>query len=288
MAAGKEIRAKIGSVKNTQKITKAMEMVAASKMRRAQDRMQASRPYAEKIRNIIGHIAYATPEYRHPYMVVRKTVKNVGYIIVSSDKGLCGGLNVNVFKAAIQDIKKWRDQDVNIQLCLIGRKANAFFRRVGGRVISTASDLGDTPHLEELIGPIKIMLDAYKNGELDRLFIVHSHFINTMTQRPEVSQLLPLPMNNEDKALQYHWDYLYEPDAATVLDSLLTRYLESQAYQGVVENVACEMAARMVAMKSASDNAGSLIKELQLMYNKQRQAAITQELSEIVAGAAAV
>jgi len=288
MAAGKEIRAKIGSVKNTQKITKAMEMVAASKMRRAQERMQASRPYAQKIRNIIGHIAYATPEYRHPYMEVRKTVKAVGYIVVSSDKGLCGGLNVNVFKALIQDIKKWRDQDVNIQLSLVGRKANAFFRRVGGKVVSSVSDLGDAPRLEDVVGSVKVMLDAYKSGEIDRLFIVNSRFINTMTQRPEVMQLLPLASDNEEKELQYHWDYIYEPDAQTVLEGLLTRYIESQTYQGVVESVASEMAARMVAMKSASDNAGTLIKELQLMYNKQRQAAITQELSEIVAGAAAV
>ncbi|MBA3581474.1 MAG: F0F1 ATP synthase subunit gamma [Gammaproteobacteria bacterium] len=288
MAAGKEIRAKIGSVKNTQKITKAMEMVAASKMRRAQERMQASRPYAQKIRNIIGHIAHATPEYRHPYMEVRKTVKAVGYIVVSSDKGLCGGLNVNVFKALIQDIKKWRDQDVNIQLSLVGRKANAFFRRVGGKVVSSVSDLGDAPRLEDVVGSVKVMLDAYKSGEIDRLFIVNSRFINTMTQRPEVMQLLPLASDNEEKELQYHWDYIYEPDAQTVLEGLLTRYIESQTYQGVVESVASEMAARMVAMKSASDNAGTLIKELQLMYNKQRQAAITQELSEIVAGAAAV
>jgi F-type H+-transporting ATPase subunit gamma len=287
MAAGKEIRSKIASVKNTQKITKAMEMVAASKMRRAQDRMQASRPYAEKIHNIIGHLAHGNPEYHHPYLRARENVNRVGFIVVSTDKGLCGGLNVNLFKRAFTDIRSWHDRGVEVEYVLIGRKAATFFRRIGANVTARVSELGDRPRLEELIGAIQTMLTAYNEGRIDRLFIVQNHFVNTMTQKPEVQQLLPAEPD-DDKSLDYRWDYLYEPDAKEVLDSLMSRFIESQVYQAVVENVACEMAARMIAMKSATDNAGELIKELQLMYNKERQASITQELSEIVGGAAAV
>jgi F-type H+-transporting ATPase subunit gamma len=287
MAAGKEIRNKIASVKNTQKITKAMKMVAASKMRRAQERMRASRPYADKIRTIIGHLALAHPEYRHPYLLPRPEVKRIGVIVISSDKGLCGGLNINVFKQTIGLVQKWKNDKVEADMTLVGRKANAFFKRIGGTVRAKVEGLGDSPRLEELIGSVKTMLDAYDRREIDRLYIVQNRFINTMTQKPEVLQLLPLqPAVN--KELEYHWDYIYEPDAKTVLDTLLVRYIESQVYQAVVENVACEMAARMIAMQSATDNAGELIKQLQLMYNKERQAGITRELSEIVAGAAAV
>jgi F-type H+-transporting ATPase subunit gamma len=287
MAVGKEIRSKIMSVKNTQKITKAMEMVAASKKRRAQERMQTSRPYADKIRNIISHLAHAHPEYRHPYLRPRDTVKRIGLIVVSTDKGLCGGLNINVFKQAILAIQGWKSQQIEIALGVIGKKAGAFFRKVGGNVLAKVDQLGDTPHLQSLIGTVKTMLDAYDRGEIDALYIAQNRFINTMTQKPQVVKLLPLEPAADQK-LEYHWDYLYEPDAKEVLDALLPRYIESQIYQAVVENVACEMAARMIAMKNATSNAGELIKELQLRYNKQRQAAITQELSEIVAGAAAV
>jgi F-type H+-transporting ATPase subunit gamma len=287
MAVGKEIRSKILSVKNTQKITKAMEMVAASKKRRAQERMQTSRPYADKIRNIISHLAHAHPEYRHPYLRPRDTVKRIGLIVVSTDKGLCGGLNINVFKQAILAIQGWKSQQIEIDLAVIGKKAGAFFRKVGGNVLAKVDQLGDTPHLQALIGTVKTMLDAYDRGEIDQLYIAQNRFINTMTQKPQVVKLLPLEPADDQK-LEYHWDYLYEPDAKEVLDTLLPRYIESQIYQAVVENVACEMASRMIAMKNATSNAGELIKELQLRYNKQRQAAITQELSEIVAGAAAV
>lgn len=262
-------------------------MVAASKMRRAQDRMRASRPYADKIRQIISHLALAHPEYRHPYLLPRPEVKRIGVIVISSDKGLCGGLNINVFKQTIGLLQKWRNDKVEADMTLVGRKANAFFKRIGGNIRARVEGLGDSPRLEELIGSVKIMLDAYDKGEIDRLYIVQNRFVNTMTQKPEVLQLLPLqPAVN--KELQYHWDYIYEPDAKSVLDTLLVRYIESQVYQAVVENVACEMAARMIAMQSATDNAGELIKQLQLMYNKERQAGITRELSEIVAGAAAV
>jgi F-type H+-transporting ATPase subunit gamma len=287
MAAGKEIRNKIASVKNTQKITKAMKMVAASKMRRAQERMRASRPYADKMRNIISHLALAHPEYRHPYLLPRPEVKRIGIIVISSDKGLCGGLNINVFKQTIGLVQKWKNEKVEADMTLVGRKANAFFKRIGGTVRAKVEGMGDSPRLEELIGSVKIMLDAYDRGEIDRLYIVQNRFINTMTQKPEVLQLLPL-QPAVDKELEYHWDYIYEPDAREVLDTLLVRYIESQVYQAVVENIACEMAARMIAMQSATDNAGELIKQLQLMYNKERQAGITRELSEIVAGAAAV
>ena len=286
MAGAKEIRTKIKSIQNTQKITKAMEMVAASKMRRAQDRMLAARPYAEKIRNVVAHLAHANPEYRHPFTVEREA-RRVGFIIVSTDRGLCGGLNVNMFRAAVQAMADWRQQNVEIDLSVIGSKALGFFKRLGGNIVSEASHLGDRPALTDLIGAIKVMLDAYEAGRLDRVFLVHNQFVNTMTQKPVVEQLLPLKPSAEED-LTHHWDYLYEPDSKEVLEVLLVRYIESLIYQGVVENIACEQAARMVAMKAASDNAGNLIDELQLIYNKARQAAITQEISEIVGGAAAV
>ncbi len=287
MAGEKEIRTQIASIKNTQKITKAMEMVAASKMRKAQDRMRATRPYAHKMLNVIGHLANASTEYNHPFLIEHPEVKRVGFIIVSSDRGLCGGLNTNAFKAALKAMQEWQQQNVEIDLCLIGAKGTAFFKRFSGNVVSQVSHLGDTIHISELIGTVKVMLDAYSDRKIDRLFLVENEFINTMIQQPKVTTLLPLaPEENQD--LKHHWDYIYEPEARTVLDELLTRYIESIVYQGVVENAACEMAARMVAMKSASDNAGDLISELQLVYNKARQASITQEISEIVGGAAAV
>jgi len=287
MANEKEIRSQIASIKNTQKITKAMEMVAASKMRKAQDRMKATRPYAAKMRNVIGHLANANTEYNHPFLQEKETVKRVGYIIISSDRGLCGGLNVNLFKAALKDMSEWQGQNVDIDLCLIGSKATQFFKKFSANIVSQVSDLGDEVHLNELIGTIKTMLDAYTDGNIDRLFLVENEFVNSITQKAKVSPLLPLEPEDNDE-MKHHWDYIYEPDAKSVLDGLLTRYAESIVYQGVVENVACEMAARMVAMKSASDNAGELISDLQLAYNKARQAAITQEISEIVGGAAAV
>lgn len=290
MSGAKQIRTQISSIKNTQKITKAMEMVAASKMRKAQDRMKATRPYAIKISQVINHLAAAHSEYKHPYIVARENVKRVGLIIISTDRGLCGGLNVNVFKNALRLIKKYQEQDPNIgiDLSLIGSKGMAFFRRLKGlNVVSHASNLGDNIHMSEVIGPVKVMLDAYSDGAIDRLYLVQNEFVNTMTQSPQASTLLPLP-SDEAEVRQHHWDYIYEPGAKEVLDALLVRYVESIVYRGVVENVACEMAARMIAMKSASDNAGNLIDDLQLAYNKARQASITQELSEIVGGAAAV
>ena len=287
MAGEKEIRTQIASIKNTQKITKAMEMVAASKMRKAQDRMSATRPYAQKMLNVIGHLANASAEYNHPFLIEHPEVKRVGFIIVSTDRGLCGGLNINAFKAALRAMQEWQQQNIEIDLCLIGAKGTQFFKRFSSNIVSQVSHLGDTIHISELIGTVKTMLDAYTEGNIDRLFLVENEFVNTMTQKPKVSTLLPLvPEENEE--LKHHWDYIYEPDAKTVLDGLLTRYIESIVYQSVVENVACEMSARMIAMKSASDNAGELISELQLAYNKARQAAITQEISEIVGGAAAV
>lgn len=286
MAAGKEIRTQITSIKNTQKITSAMEMVAASKMRKAQDRMQLGKPYAQRIRAVVGHIANAAPEYQHLYMQERE-VKRVGYILVSTDRGLCGGLNINLFKAALKSMKTWADQGIGIDICTVGAKAQAFFKSYGGNVVAGVRDLGEEPSLGTLIGSVKTMLDAYADAKIDRLFIVGNDFINTMTQTPYVNQLLPLKAD-KDEHLTHTWDYLYEPDAKVLLDGLLTRYLESQVYQAVVENGACEQAARMLAMKNATDNAGDLIKDLQLAYNKARQAAITQELSEIVSGAAAI
>jgi F-type H+-transporting ATPase subunit gamma len=286
MAVGKEIRNQIKSVRNTQKITKAMEMVAASKMRRAQDRMALSRPYAEKIRTVIGHLNQANPDYRHPYLVEREA-KRVGYILVSTDRGLCGSLNVNLFKVVLGEIRDWQRQDVEVELCLIGAKGVNFFRRLNVPVAAQVTQLGDRPHVSDLIGTVKVMLDAYIEGRLDRVFLVHNRFVNTMSQQPLVLRLLPVETLDKEE-LQEHWDYIYEPSAAELLDGVLMRYIESQTYRGAVENVACEMAARMVAMKSATDNAGELIEELQLIYNKARQAAITQEISEIVGGAAAI
>ena len=286
MAAGKEIRTKISSIQSTQKITSAMEMVAASKMRKAQDRMQLGKPYARRMRSVVGHIANAAPEYQHMYMQTRE-VKRVGYIIVSTDRGLCGGLNVNLFKAAIKSMKEWNEHGVEIDLSLVGAKAIAFFNSYGGNVVAAIRDLGEAPAVADLIGGVKAMLDAYESGKIDRLFLVSNEFVNTMTQSPTVEQLLPLQAEASDD-MQHHWDYIYEPDAKELLEGLLTRYIESQVYQSVVENGACEQAARMLAMKNATDNAGDLIDDLQLIYNKARQAAITQELSEIVSGAAAV
>ena len=287
MAGGKEIRTKIKSIENTQKITKAMEMVAASKMRRAQERMRAARPYAEKMRNVIAHVAQASLEYKHSYTEEREA-KRVGFIIISSDRGLCGGLNINLFRAAVNELSVGQDKRVEVDLTTIGSKALAFFRRFSPTIVSEATQLCDAPQFAELIGAIKVMLDAYSGGRIDRLFIVHNRFVSTMSQEPQVEQLLPIRALAPEEALKSHWDYLYEPDAHAVVDALMTRYIESLVYQGVVENIACEMAARMVAMKSATDNAGNLIDELQLVYNKARQAAITQEIAEIVSGAAAV
>lgn len=286
MAGAKEIRTQIASIKSTQKITSAMEMVAASKMRKAQERMRVGKPYAQRIRAVVGHIANANPEYKHAFMQER-AVKRVGYIIVSTDRGLCGGLNTNLFKAALKSMKEWADQDVAVDLCLIGGKAAAFFKSVGGNVVAAVRDLGEQPSVSSLIGSVKVMLDAFANGKIDKLYLVGNEFINTMTQQPFVQQLLPLPAAEQPEK-KYQWDYLYEPDAQELLDGLLVRYIESQVYQAVVENGASEQAARMIAMKSATDNAGDLISELQLVYNKARQAAITQELAEIVSGAAAV
>lgn len=286
MAAAKEIRTKIASVKNTQKITKAMEMVAASKMRKAQERMSAARPYADKMRNVVAHIANAHAEYRHPFLIERET-NRIGLILVTSDRGLCGGLNGNLFRQALRQFQVWEGEGKELELCVIGNKGLGFFSRIGGKIVGQASQLGDAPKLEDLIGTIKIMLDAYTEERVDRVYLVFNEFVNRMTQAPKFEQLLPLVPEDADD-LRHHWDYIYEPEAAEVMDQLLSRYIESLAYQGVVENIACEQAARMVAMKSASDNAGKLIDELQLVYNKARQAAITQELSEIVAGAAAV
>lgn len=286
MAGAKEIRTQISSIKSTQKITSAMEMVAASKMRKAQERMQVGKPYSQRIRAVIGHIANANPEYKHQFMIERE-VKRVGYIVVSTDRGLCGGLNINVFKAALRSMKEWADQGVATDLCLIGGKAASFFRSVGGNVVAAVRDLGEAPSMGDLIGSVKVMLDAYNEGKIDRLYLVGNEFVNTMTQSPYVNQLLPL-VAEDNKKMQHHWDYIYEPDAQELLDGLLTRYIESQLHQAVVENGAAEQAARMIAMKNATDNAGELIGGLQLAYNKARQAAITQELAEIVGGAAAV
>ncbi|MBK1851600.1 MULTISPECIES: F0F1 ATP synthase subunit gamma [Marinobacter] len=286
MAIGKEIRNQIGSIKSTQKITSAMEMVAASKMRKAQERMQATRPYAEKMRQVIGHIAKSNKDYRHPFMVERE-VKRVGYIVVSSDRGLCGGLNANVFKLLVREMRDWKEKGVATDLCAIGQKGASFFRNYGGNVIAALTHLGDDPSAETLIGNVKVMLDAFREGKIDRLYLVSNEFVNTMTQMPKAEQLLPLPEGTEED-IGRQWDYIYEPDARPILDGLLPRFIESQVYQGVVENLACEQAARMIAMKSATDNAGDIIDELQLVYNKARQAAITQEISEIVSGAASV
>lgn len=286
MAGTKEIRTQIASVKGTQKITSAMEMVAASKMRRAQERMQLGKPYSNRMRAVIGHLANSNAEYKHQFMKER-TVKRVGFVVISSDRGLCGGLNTNLFKATIRAMKAWADQGVAIDLCLVGAKASAFFKSFGGNVVAATRDVGEAPTVAQLIGSVKVMLDAFTEGKIDKLFLVSNEFVNTMTQQPNVQQLLPLVADDNTK-LKHHWDYIYEPEAEDLLKGLLTRFIESQVYQSVVENTACEQAARMVAMKSATDNAGELIDNLKLIYNKARQSAITQELSEIVGGAAAV
>lgn len=286
MAVGKEIRTQISSIKSTQKITSAMQLVAASKMRKAQDRMELGRPYTDRIREVIGHLAGATSEFRHHYLESRE-VKRAGFIIISTDRGLCGGLNVNLFKSVLKEVKAYQDQGVEVDLCLIGAKSTSFFKSVGGNVVAAKTHIGEEFNAHELIGSVKVMLDAFDEGSIDHLSVVYNKFVNTMTQAPTIQQLLPLPpVENEE--MRNHWDYIYEPDDATLLEGLLTRYIESQVYQGVVENSACEQAARMIAMKSATDNAGDMIDGLQLIYNKARQASITQELSEIVSGAAAV
>ncbi|MFT7234988.1 MAG: F-type H+-transporting ATPase subunit gamma [Methylophagaceae bacterium] len=288
MASGKEIRTQIGSIKNTQKITRAMEMVAASKMRKAQERMAATRPYSDKIHNVIQHLAFAHQEYKHIYLQDREEKTRVGYIVVSSDRGLCGGLNNNLFRTLLKEIKTKADSGIEIDICAIGKKATSFFGRLPVNLAAQVTQLGEAPSANELVGSIKVMLDAYESGHIDRLYLVFNEFVNTMTQENKIMQLLPNQPEAPDEELKHHWDYIYEPDAKEVLDNLLVRYIESLVYQGVVENAACEQASRMVAMKSASDNAGDLIDDLQLVYNKARQAAITQEISEIVAGAAAV
>ena len=288
MAGAREIRSKIASIKNTRKITSAMQLVAASKMRKTQDRMKASKPYATKIYEVVRHIARANSEYRHPFMTER-TIKRIGVIVVSSDRGLCGGLNANLFRDSMRDFKEWQTKGHEIDLCVIGRKGKSFFNRIGGNVLASVENIGDKPGVKDLIGVVKVMLDAFYNGSIDALHIISNEFVNTMVQQPVRKQLLPLPKAKEDeKELGHHWDYIYEPEAKDLLDVLLERYIELQVYQAVVENIACEQAAKMIAMKSATDNAGDLIKEFQLAYNKARQAAITQELAEIVGGADAI
>jgi len=287
MAGAKEIRSKISSIKNTQKITRAMEMVAASKMRKAQERMRTARPYARKIRDVVRHVREAHLEYVHPYLLEREA-RRIGFIVVSSDRGLCGGLNSNLFRMLLKHMDDWRDQGIEQEFCAIGTKGAVWLKRMGANLVGQVTHLGDAPALEELVGAIKIMLTAYEQGRIDRLYFVYNDFVNSMTQSPVLEQLLPREVDAADAAAHHHWDYIYEPDAREVLDNLMVRYIESLVYSGVMENIASEMAARMVAMKAATDNAGNLIDELQLVYNKARQAAITQELSEIVAGAAAV
>ncbi|MCZ6475747.1 MAG: F0F1 ATP synthase subunit gamma [Gammaproteobacteria bacterium] len=286
MAAGKELRNKINSVKNTQKITKAMEMVAASKLRKTQARMAASRPYADRIRTVIGHLSEANPDYHHPFLETRD-VKRVGYIIITTDRGLCGSLNVNLFRTVLNDMRDWQEKGVEVDICIIGSKGIAFFRRLKSNVVAVASHLGDVPAVADLVGAITAMTDAYEEGTIDRLLLVHNVFVNTMSQTPAIKTLIPVEAGDSED-LQDHWDYIYEPDAVDLLDNVLNRYIESQVYRAAVENVACEMASKMVAMKAATDNAGDFIDQLQLVFNKARQAAITQEISEIVGGAAAV
>jgi len=286
MAAGKEIKTKIASVKNTQKITAAMEMVAASKMRRAQDQMFATRPYAQRIAKVVSHVASSHPEYKHPYLIERP-VKRVGIVAVSTDRGLCGGLNTNLFKRALNLIGDLDGRGIEIEVVTFGSKALGFFKRIGAKVVAETSHIGDSPEMTQIIGPVMSLLKSYQEGHIDEIYLVSNEFVNTMTQDPAIKQLVPVKPS-PDTELSHHWDYIYEPDSKEVLDNVLDRYIESLVYQGVVENVACEMAARMIAMKSATDNAGDMIDELQLIYNRQRQASITQEISEIVAGAAAV
>ncbi|MGB0723074.1 MAG: F0F1 ATP synthase subunit gamma [Gammaproteobacteria bacterium] len=289
MAGGKEIRTQIKSIQNTRKITSAMQMVAASKMRKAQDRMAAAKPYAERIRTVIHHVGHSHPEYKHPFMIARP-VNKIGVIVVSTDRGLCGGLNVNMLRRLITGLKQWDEEGKALSICTIGRKGNSFLKRLPHGIVAHTEGLGDTPHLEELIGAVQVMLEAFDKGEIDELYLVGNEFVNTMTQAPFTRKLLPIALeeDDKDKDIAHHWDYIYEPDAPPVMDELFRRYIESQVYQAVVENVACEMSARMIAMKAATDNAGELIDNLQLAYNKARQAAITQEISEIVGGAAAV
>ena len=287
MAIAKEIRSKIRSIKNTQKITRAMEMVAASKMRRAQERMRRAQPYAKKILQVIGHLARGHSEYHHPFLQTRE-IKRVGFIVITTDRGLCGGLNTNLLKTTIQSVKQWKEKGAEINLCLVGTKGESFFKRVGGKVLAQADHLGDAPSLTDLVGIVRVMLDAYNEGRIDALFLCSNEFINTMSQEPQVQQMLPV-VPSQNAKLKHYWDYIYEPDSAKVLlDKLLTRYIESQVYRGMIENIACEQAARMLAMKSATDNAADLIDELELAYHKARQSAITRELTEIVAGAAVV
>ncbi|UYB51799.1 F0F1 ATP synthase subunit gamma [Xanthomonas sp. AM6] len=287
MAGGREIKTKIKSVQNTRKVTRALEMVSASKIRKAQDRMKTSRPYAQAMKQVIGHLAQASTDYTHPFLVQRDAVKRVGYIVISSDRGLAGGLNNNLFRKMLGEVRQWQDKGAGIDVVTIGQKASVFFRRLKVDMVGSVSHLGDVPQLEQLIGVIKVMLDAFTEGKIDRVYLVYNRFVNTMTQKASFDQLLPLPAA-ESQVAHHDWDYLYEPDAATVLEHVMTRYIESLVYQAVLENVASEHAARMVAMKAASDNANKLISTLQLIYNKARQAAITQEISEIVGGAAAV
>ncbi len=286
MAVGMEIKKKIGSVENTQKITSAMQMVAASRMRRTQDRMREGRPYADKIRQVIGHLANANPEYRHIFMETRD-IKRIGYIVVSSDRGLCGGLNINLFRTLVKDMAEWHARNVEVDLGLIGNKAAGFFRSVGGNIVAALTNVGEAPAVADLIGGVKVMFDAYEEGKIDRLFIVSNEFVNTMTQKPVIRQLLPLDPE-QDESYHHRWDYIYEPEAQQLIEGLVMRFVESQVYQAVIENGACEQAAKMIAMKSATENAEKLIDELSLIYNNARQAAITQEIAEIVGGAAAV
>jgi F-type H+-transporting ATPase subunit gamma len=286
MAGTKELRKQIGSIKNTQKITSAMEMVAASKMRKAQDRMARGRPYSDHIRTVIGHVANASAEFRHPLMIERD-VQRVGYIIVTTDKGLCGGLNINLLKRVVQDLKKWYDDSIEVDLCLVGNKGAQFFRSYGGNVVAASSHVSETPSMVDLIGSIKVMLDAFEERRIDKIYLANNIFINTMTQTPTIRQLVPLDAT-DDSQLKHRWDYIYEPEARELIEELITRFIEAQVYQAVVENGACEQAAKMIAMKNASENAGEMIDELELIMNNQRQASITQELSEIIGGAAAV
>lgn len=286
MAGTKELRKQIGSIQNTQKITGAMEMVAASKMRKAQERMARGRPYSDHIRSVIGHVANASPEFRHSLMIERE-VKRIGYIVVTTDKGLCGGLNINLLKAIVNDVKSWVGRDVEVDFCLIGNKGAQFFRSYGGNVVASSNHVSETPAMSDLIGSIKVMLDAFEDGSVDKIYLANNVFVNTMTQTPTIRQLVPLDPE-EDAELKHRWDYIYEPEARQLVEGLVTRFIEAQVYQAVVENGACEQAAKMIAMKSASDNAGEMIDELQLIMNNARQSAITQELSEIIGGAAAV
>ncbi len=286
MAGTKELRKQIGSIKNTQKITSAMEMVAASKMRKAQDRMSRGRPYSDHIRSVIGHVANASAEFRHPLMIERD-VKRVGFIVITTDKGLCGGLNINLLKRVVQDLRKWSDDSIEVELCLIGNKGAQFFRSYGGNVVAASNHVSETPTMSDLIGSIKVMLDAFEEGRIDKIYLANNVFVNTMTQTPTIRQLVPLDATDES-GLKHRWDYIYEPEARSLVEGLITRFIEAQVYQAVVENGACEQAAKMIAMKNASENAGEMIDELELIMNNQRQASITQELSEIIGGAAAV